>query len=40
MVPARSPYWRELMKYEVLNAYDLLKDSAFQDMVQTRRATQ
>jgi len=37
MVPARSPYWRELMKYEVLNAYDLPKDSAFQDMVQTLR---
>ncbi len=37
MIPARSPYWRELMKYEALNAYDLTKDSTFQDMVQTLR---
>ncbi len=37
MIPARSPYWRELMKYEALNAYDLTKDSTFQDIVQTLR---
>jgi|GEM_PF-2564462 len=35
IVPISSPYYREVMKYEVLNTYDLMNDSTFQDMVKT-----